>query len=51
MTTQIVEYQVNADTIREWGAKYSGLTCETPEGYEETRKAIAVLRSTRTGTA
>lgn len=49
MTTQIVEYQVNAETIREWGAKFAGLTCDNAEGYEETRKAIAVLRSTRTG--
>lgn len=49
MNAPIVEYEINAATIREWGAKYSGLTCDDAEGYEETRKAIAVLRSTRTG--
>jgi chromosome segregation ATPase len=45
--THLVRYQVTLDDIREMGAKYAALTCETPDAYEETRKAIAVLRSTR----
>lgn len=45
----LVKYEVTLDDIRAMSAKYEGLTCETSEGYEETRKAIALFRTTRTG--
>lgn len=35
--------------LAEYQQKFSGLSAQTKEGYEEVRKAIAVCRTTRTG--
>ena len=40
---------VSDKKLAEYREKFSGLSAETREGYEEVRKAIAVCRTTRTG--
>ena len=39
---------VSDTMLAEYRAKFTGLSAETKEGYEEVRKAIAVCRTTRT---
>lgn len=43
-----VVYPVTEQEIAEATAKYAAISFDTPEGYEEGRKAIAHLRSART---
>lgn len=43
-----VDYPVTEEEIAATRGRYAALSCDTPEGYEETRLAIAHLRTTRT---
>jgi len=47
--TQVVKYSVTEEDMRETRAKYSAISFATPDGYEEGRKALAYLRTTRVG--
>jgi hypothetical protein len=45
--TMLVRYSVTDRAISELRQQFTGLTCETAGGYQETRKAIATLRTLR----
>lgn len=45
--TPLVRYHVTKADIEKTRASYAALSCDTAEGYEETRKALAVCRNTR----
>lgn len=47
-SADLVTYPVNPAEIAETKAKYAALSCDTPQGYEQVRLAIAHVRSTRT---
>lgn len=42
-----VRYSVTEAAIEDYRAKFTGLDPTTPDGYEETRVAIGVLRTKR----
>ncbi len=44
----VVRYSPAEAEIATLRQEFTGLTCDTPTGYEQTRKAIAVLRTHRT---
>ncbi len=46
-SAELVTYPVTVAAIAETKAKYAGLSCDTPAGYEEVRLAIAHVRTTR----
>lgn len=46
-TGQLVDYGITDDLIEIFKAKYGALTCDTKDGYEQTRLAIGVLRGAR----
>ena len=48
ITQQIVRYDVSEADIRATEERYAALTCDTPQGYEAVRHAIAEIRGTRT---
>lgn len=43
----IIDYGVTDAALAKLKEKYTGLTCDTKEGYEKTRKAIADIRDRR----
>lgn len=45
--TAIVKYSVTDEQIADTRAKYSALSADTPDGYEEVRLAIGFVRDTR----
>ena len=45
--THLVKYEITPEDIRAMGEQFAKLTCDTSKDYEQTRKAIGVLRSTR----
>ncbi len=46
-SAELVTYPVTVEAIAETKAKYAGLSCDTPAGYEQVRLAIAHVRTTR----
>lgn len=46
-STDLVTYPITVEAIAETKAKYAGLSCDTPAGYEQVRLAIAHVRTTR----
>lgn len=46
-SAELVTYPVTVEAIAEAKAKYAGLSCDTPAGYEQVRLAIAHVRTTR----
>lgn len=46
-SADLVTYPVNPAEIAETKAKYAALSCDTPQGYEQVRLAIAHVRTTR----
>lgn len=43
----LIKFEVTPDQIRRMGEQYAALTFDDPERYEEGRKALATLRTTR----
>lgn len=47
--TPLVKYELTDEQIQATRERYAALEATTPQGYEEVRQAIAVVRGTRTG--